>query len=60
MLFRSKFVAYVTAQPGVPRLGDVSRALAESSARAIVDLRAATQQLQDGGMLVFRLLPPPA
>ena len=60
LLCFEKFVAYVATQPGVPRLGEVSRALAESSARAIVDLRAATQQLQDGGMLVFRLLPPPA
>jgi len=60
LLAFEKFVTYVGGQPGVPRLGDISRALAETSARAIVDLRAAVQAVGEGTMLVFRLLPPPS
>jgi hypothetical protein len=55
-----KFVEYVAKQPGVPRLGESSRALAETTARAILDLRAAIGAAGEGTMLVFRLLPPPA
>jgi hypothetical protein len=52
-------VDYVAKQPGVPRQGEVNRALAETTARAILDLRAAVGSLGEGKMLVFRLLPPP-
>ncbi len=59
LLAFEKFVDYVGKQPGVPRLGEVSRALAETTARAILDLRSAIGALGAGTMLVFRLLPPP-
>jgi hypothetical protein len=59
LLAFEKFVDYVGKQPGVPRLGEVGRALAESSARTLIDLRAAVLSLREGTMLVFRLLPPP-
>jgi len=59
MLAFEKFVDYVSKQPGVPRLPEVGRALAESTARALLDLRAAVLGLGEGHMLVFRLLPPP-
>lgn len=59
LLTFEKFVDYVTKQPNAPRLKDVGRALAESSARALLDLRAAVMSLAQGHLLVFRLLPPP-
>jgi hypothetical protein len=59
LLAFEKFVDYVGKQPGVPRLGEVPRALAETTARAILDLRSALGGLGEGMMLVFRLLPPP-
>lgn len=59
LLAFEKFVTYVGTQPNVPRLGDASRALAETTARAIVDLRGAVAAMGPGTMLVFRLLPPP-
>ena len=59
LLAFEKFVDYAGKQPGVPRLGEVNRALAETTARAILDLRAAVGSLGEGVMLVFRLLPPP-
>jgi hypothetical protein len=59
LLAFEKFVEYVGKQPGVPRLGEVSRALAETTARAILDLRGTIGALSHGAMLVFRLLPPP-
>jgi hypothetical protein len=61
LLAFEKFVQYVGAQPGVPRIADASRALAESSARAILDIKAAVQAAAgEGKVLVFRMLPPPA
>jgi hypothetical protein len=55
-----KFVEYVHAQPGVPRVKDIPRGLAETAARSLAELKAcvavATPQ---GSALVFRLLPPP-
>ena len=59
MLAFEKFVDYVGKQPGVPLLPEVGRALAESTARALLDLRAAVLGLGEGHLLVFRLLPPP-
>ena len=59
LLAFERFVEYVGKQPGVPRLGDVGRALAESTARCLMDLRAAVTSLGEGKLLVFRLLPPP-
>jgi hypothetical protein len=60
LLAFEKFADYVAKQPGAPRLPEVGRALAESTARALLDLRAAVLGLGEGHMLVFRLLPPPA
>jgi hypothetical protein len=60
LLSFEKFVEYVSRQPGVPRLADASRALAETSARAILDIKGAVQAATDGKVLLFRLLPPPA
>src|SRR5262249_28584405 len=54
-----KFVDYVGKQPGVARLGDVSRALAETTARAILALRSAIGAPGRGAMLVSRPPPPP-
>jgi hypothetical protein len=59
LLSFERFVDYVAKQPGVPRLGEVGRALAESTARCLMDLRAAIGALGEGKLLVFRLLPPP-
>jgi hypothetical protein len=62
LLSFEKFVDYVQKQPGVPRVAEVSRALAETTARAILDFQTAVAELQakPGRLLVFRLLPPPA
>lgn len=60
LLAFERFVDYVGKQPGVPRLGEVGRALAESTARCLMDLRAAVGSLGEGKLLVFRLLPPPS
>jgi hypothetical protein len=54
-----RFCDYVGKQPGIPRLGEINRGLAESSARALADLRAAVGAAGQGALLVFRLLPPP-
>jgi hypothetical protein len=59
LLTFEKFVQYVGSQPGAPRIADASRALAETSARAILDIKTAVQQAGEGKLLVFRLLPPP-
>jgi hypothetical protein len=60
LLSFEKFVEYASRQPGVPRLADASRALAETSARAILDIKGAVQAATEGKVLLFRLLPPPA
>jgi hypothetical protein len=60
LLAFERFVEYAGKQPGVPRLGEVNRALAESTARCLMDLRAALGALGEGKLLVFRLLPPPS
>jgi hypothetical protein len=60
LLSFEKFVDYVSRQPGVPRLADASRALAETSARAILDIKGVVAAATEGKVLVFRLLPPPA
>ncbi len=54
-----RFAEYVKKQPGVPRLNEISRALAETTARVLLELRAAVLSLSEGNALVFRLLPPP-
>jgi hypothetical protein len=55
-----KFVEYVQAYPGVPKLKDVNRGLAETAARALAELKACVVATQpQGSALVFRLLPPP-
>ncbi len=59
LLAFERFVEYVGKQPGVPRLGEINRALAETTAGAVLDLRAALVATVEGSMLVFRLLPPP-
>jgi hypothetical protein len=59
LLAFEKFVDYAGKQPGAPRSSDASRALAESTARALVDLRGVMGALGEGMQLVFRLLPPP-
>jgi hypothetical protein len=54
------FVDYVQKQPGVPSLRQQGRGLAETAARALTDFKACVATAaQPGGMLVFRLLPPP-
>ena len=62
LLSYEKFVDHVGKQPGVPRLPDAGRALAETTARAILDFQGvvAESQAKPGRLLVFRLLPPPA
>jgi hypothetical protein len=60
LLSFEKFVEYASRQPGVPRLAEASRALAETSARAILDIKGAVQAATEGKVLLFRLLPPPA
>jgi hypothetical protein len=59
LLAFEKFVEYVGKQPGVPRVAEVGRALAESAVRALVELKGVVGGLTEGAMLVFRLLPPP-
>jgi hypothetical protein len=54
-----KFVEYVRQQPGVPRIADTGRGLAETAGRALLDLKAAVDAVGQGCALVFRLLPPP-
>jgi hypothetical protein len=54
------FVTYLHAQPGVPRVKDIPRGLAETSARALAELKACVvAAAPQGSALVFRLLPPP-
>jgi hypothetical protein len=60
LLAFERFIEYAGKQPGVPRLGEVSRALADTTVRAIADLRTSVHGMGEGTMLVFRLLPPPA
>jgi hypothetical protein len=55
-----RFVAYVRQQPGVPRIADPGRGLAETVARAIAELKTCVgAATQPNYALVFRLLPPP-
>jgi hypothetical protein len=53
------FVEYVKKQPDVPRMAETPRGLAETVARALVEIRACVGSVTEGHALVFRLLPPP-
>jgi hypothetical protein len=53
------FVTYAAKQPGVPRLPDANRNLAETAAKVLMDLKATVGAVHKNHALVFRLLPPP-
>ena len=53
-----KFVEHVRAQPGVPRIADAGKGLAETALKTLADLNHAVDAAQQVAVLVFRLLPP--